>query len=66
MLCAGYVAELQRIKYYNKTPVAKVAQVTLYDHVKVNTVVKEYWIKQVNKRCYSISLPKLTALEIDH
>ena len=66
MLCAGYVAELQRIKYCNKTPVKKAAQVTLYDHVKVNTVIKEYWIKEVNKSCYSISLPKLTALEIDH
>ena len=66
MLCAGYVAQLQRIKYYNKTPSEKAAQVILYDHVKVNVVVKDYWIKEVNKRCYSISLPKLSATEIEN
>ena len=66
MLCAGYVAELQRIKYCNTKPIEKAAKVTLFDHIKVNAVVREYWIKEVNRRCYSMSLPKLSEEESEH
>ena len=32
--------------------------------MKVNAVEKDYWVKEVNKHCYNISLHKLSPTEI--
>ena len=60
------VAVLQRICYVVETQSKNICQVTLYDNVKINTTVKEYWFEQASEHNYQVQLHQLTPTEIQH
>ena len=58
-----HVMELKRITL-QPSPTPKLADVILYDHVRVHSLIKKLWLRQVSVWKYSVPLNKLTATQI--
>ena len=58
-----HVAELQQIQAH-PTEGTSLNESILYDHLKINTIVKDLWVQQAINRTYSVPIKKLTETEI--
>ena len=59
-----HVAELQWIQAH-PTEGTSLNESILYDHLKINTIVKDLWMQQAINRTYSVPIKKLMETEID-